>query len=59
MQSYLLFVVCGRGSVGEHRLAKARVASSNLVSRSIKDWSYQSFFKLLQISVPYGAGIGD
>jgi hypothetical protein len=26
---------CGRGSVVEHRLAKARVASSNLVVRSI------------------------
>ena len=28
--------ICGSGSVVEHRLAKARVASSNLVFRSIK-----------------------
>ena len=28
--------MCGSGSVVEHRLAKARVASSNLVFRSIK-----------------------
>jgi hypothetical protein len=27
-------ILCGRGSVVEHRLAKARVASSNLVVRS-------------------------
>ncbi len=28
-------IFCGSGSVVEHRLAKARVASSNLVFRSI------------------------
>jgi hypothetical protein len=28
-------LICGSGSVVEHRLAKARVASSNLVFRSI------------------------
>ena len=31
----LVFVTSGSSSVVEHRLAKARVASSNLVSRSI------------------------
>ena len=29
-------IFCGSGSVVEHRLAKARVASSNLVFRSIE-----------------------
>ncbi len=28
--------LCGRGSVVEHHLAKVRVASSNLVARSIQ-----------------------
>ena len=32
---YAHHIYCGRGSVVEHRLAKARVASSNLVVRSI------------------------
>ena len=32
----LLRYSCANGSVVEHRLAKARVASSNLVSRSYK-----------------------
>ena len=32
---FYIFILCGCGSVVEHRLAKARVASSNLVIRSI------------------------
>ena len=48
----------GSSSVVEHRLAKARVASSNLVSRStksdeggrMKDESVTAFFRLLHLS---------
>ena len=40
--------ICGSGSVVEHRLAKARVASSNLVSRSanlkIVSYSLEIFY---------------
>ena len=39
--------VSGSGSVVEHRLAKARVASSNLVFRSIL------FFESFNRSIPY------
>ena len=48
----------GSSSVVEHRLAKARVASSNLVSRSMKsgeggrmkDESFTAFLRLLHLS---------
>ena len=33
------YMKCGSGSVVEHRLAKARVAGSNPVFRSIYDWA--------------------
>ena len=38
------FLFCGSGSVVEHRLAKARVAGSNPVFRSIYDFNTLNFF---------------
>ena len=35
--------LCGRGSVVEHHLAKVRVASSNLVARSVKQQVREPF----------------
>ena len=46
-----VFLVSGSSSVVEHRLAKARVASSNLVSRSTKsDEGGRMKFVLLHLS---------
>ena len=39
--------ICGSGSVVEHRLAKARVASSNLVFRFLDQFKRADLFLLL------------
>ena len=51
--------ICGSGSVVEHRLAKARVASSSLVFRSIKTQNISEFYlyaSLAQLDRAFGYG---
>ena len=43
-------ILCASGSVVEYRLAKARVAGSNPVSRSQKYRNYGTFFNVCCIS---------
>ena len=48
MVYYISNILCGCGSVVEHRLAKARVASSNLVIRS-NSCLQRSYFDQIEI----------
>ena len=45
-----LYIICASGSVVEHRLAKARVASSNLVSRCFREYLLDALFFYLKHS---------
>ena len=47
----VLGTLCASGSVVEHRLAKARVASSNLVSRCFREYLLDALFFCFKIFV--------